>query len=43
MANLTKTIKEKEVPTIFCESKVSSEAQRQVAIEQEQVLVEIFM
>ncbi len=33
MANLIKTIKEKEVPTIFCESSVSSEAQKQVAIE----------
>ena len=33
MANLIKTIKEKEVPTIFCESTVSSEAQKQVAIE----------
>ena len=33
MANLIKTIKEKEVPTIFCESTVSAEAQKQVAIE----------
>ena len=33
MANLIKTIKEKDVPTIFCESTVSAEAQKQVAIE----------
>ena len=33
MANLIRIIKEKEVPTIFCESTVSSEAQKQVAIE----------
>ena len=33
MANLIKTIKEKEVPIIFCESTVSAEAQKQVAIE----------
>ena len=33
MANLIKTIKEKEVSTIFCESTVSAEAQKQVAIE----------
>ena len=33
MANLIKTIKEKEVPTIFCESTVSAEAQKQVDIE----------
>ena len=33
MANLIKTIKEKEIPTIFCESTVSTEAQKQVVIE----------
>ena len=31
MANLIKTIKEKEVPTIFCESTVNSKAQKEVA------------
>ena len=31
MVNLIKTIKENEVPTIFCESTVSSEAQKEVA------------
>ncbi len=31
MVNLIKTIKENKVPTIFCESTVSSEAQMEVA------------
>ncbi len=33
MLKLINTIKEKEIPTIFCESTVSSKAQREVAKE----------